>query len=284
MTDFDDGWSTGTFRDVFRDRLSNNPAGWTLVADFLDGGANLIKGNLIVGVEASVRTAEEVAAHLFCAYVAAKQEHIEIGFHQMVDSVTGKSFGARLINWILAKIDIDIADDLKVAWSGFHQQMSSTIEMMIKDLLDDPEMQGLVTSPEQAKVWISRRGGMGKLHMEFMNYRRTESQREKGRKEADRLAGAEARRKREAEEAGFASVSAFQTHQAETARTTRERKLRNKFDELKQQLIRNGTLVESVPDDLPKDGSLLIVSQGVLYTLSDEDEYTLLSCGAAALV
>jgi len=272
----------GMFKDVF-DHPSNNPEGWSAVEDQLDSTATLFTGSLLPSFTVSVRTAEEAAARLYIVVVTAKQKNIDLQLMRMVNQAPGKSFGAKLINWMMGKIDIEIARDLRTAWASYHQQMSSTIEMLIKDVLDDPDYSRVVTTVEQAEKWIARQGGMGQIHMDFMSYRRNETTAEKSRKRAAYEKADQIARQQEATDAGFATFEALQAHRAEMAKKTREERVRSNFDALRQQLVRNGRMVKAIPDDLPPDGSLLTVWQGVLYTLSKEDEYSLLECGAEKL-
>jgi hypothetical protein len=211
--------------------------------------------------------------------LTAKRENIELGLQSLINEAPGRSFGAKLIHWAMSKMDTDIADDLKVAWGSLHQQMSSTIEMLIRHLESNIVPNGPPMTVEQVVEWIHRQGGIGKLHMAYMSERRIEKQTEKVRSEVDRANGARYRRLAEARDAGFETIEAYDAHVAETTKKQREAALRSKFEDLKKRLIANGTLVA---DKLPEN-RLLISSGGHLFLISDEDEFSLLSCGAAVL-
>ncbi len=155
--------------------------------------------------------------------------------------------------------------------------------------------------------------------MQFINHRREEKRRENDQKEADRLQGAQLRRIREAETffsehphlLPGADADDESTHivgdgdgdapprtprnrpvlsaddllnaHATAATKLRENEqkatLRSKFNGLKAQLVRNGVVIA----EEPPEGRLLIIHEGSLVLISDEDEFSLLSCGAAIL-
>lgn len=277
--DYQNTTSAPIFRDLFRDRVSNNPIGWTAIADLLDALARLVRGAVLPNLAATVRAAEEASAILFCVILTAKRNNIELGFQQLINEASGRSFGAKLINWAIGKMDADIADDLKVAWGSLHQQMSSTVEMLIRQLEPNIVPNGPPMTVEQVVDWIRRHGGIGKMHMEYMAYRRGEKQNEKVVKELDRQRGARERRLNEARQAGFDNIEAYDAHLLEVDKRQKELDLRAKFDDLKARLVSNGTLVA----DKPPENRLLISSGGRLYVISDEDEFSLLHCGARVL-
>jgi hypothetical protein len=274
-----DATSAHVFGDLLRERVANSPVGWTSLAGLLDDFARIIQGRVLPNLTTTVRAAEDASAILFCAVLVTKRENIELGFQSLINEAPGRSFGAKLINWAMSKMDADIADDLKVAWGSLHQQMSSTIEMLIRQL--EPNI--LPHSPplrmEQVVSWIQIHGGIGKLHMEYMAARRTEKQMEQANKEADRRRGAQARRLQDAQEAGYDGIEAYETALAEREKQQRETSLRSKFEALKKRLVQNG----SVAADKVPENRLLITHGGNLYLISDEDEFSLLSCGAAIL-
>jgi hypothetical protein len=265
--------TTPVFQNLLKDRVSNDPTAWTQVGALIDRFAAVVKGDLLCNLRGTVRAAEEASAILFCATMIAKQKNIELGFYDMINEAKGRTFGARLINWSIDHMDGEIASDLKVAWAGQHQHMSSAIEMMIREL----EPVGTNVVPEQVIEWIKNHGGLGNLHMKFMNYRQAEVQREKAIKEQDRKRGAEARRLAEATEAGFDSIEAYDAHLASVVKEKREADLKSKFGQVKKRLISNGGTAK------PVEGQLVIVSGGKFFALSEADEYSLLSCAASVL-
>lgn len=266
------------FENFFRDRSSNNPAAWISIAKYFESFAKVIKGEVLPKLKVTDQAAEGACSILFCAVMIAKQENIDLSFRQMIEEAKGKTFGARLINWAMSKMDADIADDLAVSWGGIRQKMASTIEMLIREL--EPNiLPGTIINPVHVTAWIQKKGGIGQLHMESMRLRQTEINAEKANKERDRKFGQHERRLKQAKDAGFDTIEAYDSHIAEEAKKQRESQLREKFDEIKHRLVENGKVVIG---NLPEN-HLIIVSDGTLYCISDTDESTLLSCMASVM-
>jgi hypothetical protein len=110
--------------------------------------------------------------------------------------------------------------------------------------------------------------------MAFLNYRREE----KDQRERDRLFGIHARKLIDAQEAGFETIQEHEDHVIKVREEERVLAIKSKFGQIKKMLVKNGVLTVS-----PMEGQILISSGGKLYVLSDEDEYTLLSCAASIL-
>jgi hypothetical protein len=266
-----------TFQEVLRDRGANSPEAWSSLANLLDRFESIVKGDLLPNLRNTVRAAEEASAILFCTIMASKRKNIELNFKRLVDQANGKYFGTRLINWAISKMDSDIAEDLKVAWSSQHQHMSSTIEMLILEL----EPVGANLSVEQVVQWIRDRGGIGKLNFQFMNYCQVEAKKEaalKRQREMDRERGALERRLIAAQAAGFETIEEHDAHLVKEAERQRVAGLRSKFAQIKEQLVTNGQVTTE-----PVDEQLLISLNGKLYVISDQDEFSLLSCAASIL-
>jgi len=279
------------FQDLFRER---NEPGWATIAALLARAGEMFQVDLLPNLTETVRNAKDTAATLFCAVLAAKREGetVYTALRQLVDDAEGRSFGARLVNFTLSRIDAEISDDLRTAWAGIKQQMTSTIELLMRQLMPTIPDYSPLLQPEQVVVWIDSRGGIGKLHTDFMTIRRVEKQNETARKEADRKAGQLLRQLKEAEAffsdnptlrpegvEGENLIRAHLTAQAALRKEQQEQLLRSKFGTLKARLVRNGSIVA----DLPPDDRLLIARGGKLYLISDHDEFLLLSCEAGVL-
>jgi hypothetical protein len=249
--------------------MSNSPETLISLAGLFENFAQVIKNETVPGLKTVVRAAEQATAILYCATLTAKRSPAEIGFQSIINEARGNGFGARLINWTMRQLDFDIAADLKVAWSGMHQHMANSLEVMFRDL----EPVGVLTV-EQTADWIRTRGGLGKLSMAFLNYRREE----KDQRERDRLFGIHARKLIDAQEAGFETIQEHEDHVIKVREEERVLAIKSKFGQIKKMLVKNGVLTVS-----PMEGQILISSGGKLYVLSDEDEYTLLSCAASIL-
>ena len=268
----------------FDDALAgtNNPVGWAHVAAHLDRFAQIVQGRVVISLTATVRAAEEAVGCLFAAVITAKRENIEYGFQGLFSEAKGRSFGAKLINWAMEKASIDIAEDLKVAWGSLHQQMSSTMEMLLRQL--EPSLPTSSPPPEPSSVaeYIREHGGMGKMHMTYMNYRRTEKDTEKAKREADQRRGAEQRRLEAAQAAGFKTPDEHEAAVLAEAERERHALLRSKFEILKQRLVRNGTLVTNLTP-APAGRLLITANDDKQYLISEDDEFSLLSCAAAVI-
>lgn len=271
---------------VFDDALpgTNNPLGWAHVAAHLDRFAQIVKGGVIKNLITTIRAAEEAVGCLFAAVITAKRENIEFGFQGLFlnENVKGRSFGAKLINWAMEKASIDIADDLKVAWGSLHQQMSSTMEMLLRQL--EPSLPASSPPPEPKSIaeYIREHGGMGKMHMTYMNYRRAEKDTEKAKREADQRRGAEQRKLEAAQDAGYKTVEEYEAAVLAKAEEERQVQLRSKFEVLKARLIRNGTLVTNLTP-APVGRLLITADDGKQYIISEDDEFSLLSCAASLI-
>jgi hypothetical protein len=114
----------------------------------------------------------------------------------------------------------------------------------------------------------------------WMAIRRTQSIAEKSVAERQRKRGQHLEQLEAAHEAGFDTIEEHAAHEAEVTKQQQEKNLRSKFGELMKRLVENGTPVEGV---LPPTDRLFVSANGVLYLLSKEDEFALLSCGAATL-
>ena len=101
-------------------------------------------------------------------------------------------------------------------------------------------------------------------------------------KEAEiRRRGIEDMKREAADAAGFGTdVAAYEAAVAKEAEEQRHAELRDKFAEVKARLVVNGT---RLPNGKLPEGKLLIVRDGRLYVISDEDEFALLSCAASTL-
>src|SRR3569833_97488 len=86
------------FRDYFEGVPTNNPDGYTKVAAYLDEFASIFAVAILPGLTNTVRAAERGAAALVGAVLCAKRENIDLGFRDMIDKATGKSFAAKLLN------------------------------------------------------------------------------------------------------------------------------------------------------------------------------------------
>jgi hypothetical protein len=263
--------------DALPNRLTNDPAAWSQINALIARFGLVIKGELVPNLRGTVRAAEEASAILFCAAVMAKQRNIELGFMKMIGEAKGNTFGAQLINWAITQMDGEIADDLKIAWSGQHQHMSSAINMMIDTL----EPLGTGLTPEQGVEWIRSHGGLGSLHMQYMSIKQAEARKAKKLKEEKdqaRKREETARRLTEAKLSGFDSIEEYDIYLANAEKEKREAELKSKFGLIKRRLVKGGTLV-----DKPSEGKLVITSSGKFYELSESDEYLLLSCIASVL-
>jgi len=261
------------FSDVFRDAdvLSNNQLAWVKIAGLLDEAHKVIQGNVLPSLTTSVDMAQRASAVFFCAIVTAKQEHIDLQFDLLFDKAPGKSYSAKLINWVISKCPVTMADNVKLAWSGMHKHMCSAIEVMIRKI--DP-IGGITV--DEAEAWIKANGGLSKLHWQYVRLCADDKERERERAEHN------ARRAHllDAMEAGFGNdVEAYDAHLAQVERAKREETLTGKMAQFLQQLVERGTRV----GELPSDTRLLIVSDGVLYQLTDADAESLLRCGASTL-
>jgi glycyl-tRNA synthetase beta subunit len=271
---------TSVFHDMLKDEiLSNNPTSAIALADLLDDFAKLFKGEFLPSLDTTLALAGKATAILFCASQVARDAQIENQFAKEVSEAKGKSFGHKLINWVISKMDPFIAERIRIAWSGIQQYMGGAVEMLIQDLA--PAITpGVPMTVPQVEEWIQSRGGITKLHWEWMAIRRTQSIAEKSVAERQRKRGQHLEQLEAAHEAGFDTIEEHAAHEAEVTKQQQEKNLRSKFGELMKRLVENGTPVEGV---LPPTDRLFVSANGVLYLLSKEDEFALLSCGAATL-
>lgn len=295
---------TRAFYEMLKGR---NEPGWARVIAFLDGAGGRLSTKVLPSLQETVNEAKWTVADLVCAIQAARLAGDETydALMRLVEDVPGKFVGTRFVTWTLAKIDADISGDLKQAWGGIKQQMASTIEMARLRLLPTIPKQSLLESEDVVR-WINNAGGIGKMHTDFMNYRKGEVEKERSRKEADRKAGQIERQTRDAERyfrqkpearpqieepapdedddevIGAYRQKLIQAHIAAEAveeKTKQDANLRSKFGQLLDLLVQNATVLEG---DLPHN-RLLLVREGKMYLLSEPDEFGLLSCKAATL-
>lgn len=260
------------FRDIFNTKTANSPDAWAEITVLMEDIVDVLKNEAEPALTKTVRAAERATALLYCAVVTAKRENIELVFFQLINNdpgAKGKSFGTRLLNWTLSKMNLKLADDLNVAWSGIRQHMADSLDMMIREL----EHVGHITV-DQAVAWIQSRGGIGKLHMAYLSY----IAEEKAQKERDRQIGEQIRRTQQANEAGFETITEYDAHLTKKKTESLEIVRRAKFPDVKKKLVENGTITIA-----PTEYQLLIFTEGKLYAISDGDEYQLLSCYASTV-
>ena len=156
------------------------------------------------------------------------------------------------------------------------------MEMLLRQLETTLPPTAPPPSPESIVRYIQAHGGIGKLHMEYMNYRRAEQQNDKQRKEAQRRRGAEMERLEAARVAGYETPEEHEAALLAQAERERTALLRSKFEVLKAPLVRNGTLVTELTP-APAGRLLISAADGRQYIISAEDEFSLLSCAAAVI-
>jgi hypothetical protein len=265
------------FQDILKDNLSNSgsPDSWANLGNLLDDFAHLFRGDLLFHMEKQNEAAEAAIAIIINVILRTQIEKVEYTFSLMIDDYPGKTKGVKIMEWVIDKADIVVPEYLSIEWKKLRTKMGRTIDIMLSEL-EPAAANGIIASPDHIMERIRQRGGIEKLSMNYLLQKQGKKEALRAKKEIDRVSGATTRRLRAAQAAGYSSVKEHDVYLAEITKEKRRIEANEKMNNLRESFAINGSILKCKCDHPISDGRLLIIRDGKLYLLSDEDEWNLM--------
>jgi hypothetical protein len=132
---------------------------------------------------------EKFCAQLCHGYAEAKRQGIEDAFRSLIGAPStyararktrSQTVGVKLVNFMVAGLEGEAREKVNTALRPYHHSISAGIEMFIRHLASNPDDR--TATVEQIEQWITERGGLRQLTIEYATIYRAarESQKPKG--------------------------------------------------------------------------------------------------------